>query len=95
MSQQALVVYHKPPAKTTSLYSGDVVGMEALLKNEPGVLRTMQTSYSIGLLAVTQENRLIKQNIYPIRNEHRTIGVIIVEIAADEEIQADLQRGAK
>ena len=32
MSQQALVVYHKPPAKTTSLYSGDVVGMEALLK---------------------------------------------------------------
>ena len=22
MSQQALVVYHKPPAKTTSLYSG-------------------------------------------------------------------------
>ena len=28
MSQQALVVYHKPPAKTTSLYSGDVVGME-------------------------------------------------------------------
>lgn len=31
MSQQALVVYHKPPAKTT-LYSGDVVGMEALLK---------------------------------------------------------------
>ena len=93
MSQQALVVYHKPPAKTTSLYSGDVVGMEALLKNEPGVLRTMQTSLnSIGLLAVTQENRLIKQNIYPIRNEHRTIGVIIVEIAADEEIQADLQK---
>ena len=93
MSQQALVVYHKPPAKTTSLYSGDVVGMEALLKNEPGVLRTMQTSLnSIGLLAVTQENRLIKQNIYPIRNEHRTIGVIIVEIAADEEIQADLQQ---
>ena len=44
------------------------------------------------LLAVTQENRLIKQNIYPIRNEHRTIGVIIVEIAADEEIQADLQK---
>ncbi|MET1238930.1 sensor histidine kinase [Enterococcus faecalis] len=93
MSQQALVVYHKPPAKTTSLYIGDVVGMEALLKNEPGVLRTMQTSLnSIGLLAVTQENRLIKQNIYPIRNEHRTIGVIIVEIAADEEIQADLQK---
>lgn len=92
MSQQALVVYHKPPAKTTSLYSGDVVD-GSFIKNEPGVLRTMQTSLnSIGLLAVTQENRLIKQNIYPIRNEHRTIGVIIVEIAADEEIQADLQK---
>ena len=56
----------------------------------------MQTSLnSIGLLAVTQENRLIKQNIYPIRNEHRTIGVIIVEIAADEEIQGTYKRGAK
>ena len=42
MSQQALVVYHKPPTKADSLYSGDVVGMEALLENEPGVLRTMQ-----------------------------------------------------
>jgi two-component sensor histidine kinase len=93
MSQQALVVYHKPPAIGDSLYNGDVVGMEALLKNEPGVLRTMQTSLnSIGLLAVTQENRLIKQNIYPIRNEHHTIGVIIVEVAADEEIQADLHK---
>jgi two-component sensor histidine kinase len=93
MTQQALVVYHKPPTKTESLYKGDVVGMEALLENEPGVLRTMQTSLnSIGLLAVTQENRLIKQNIYPIRNEHQTIGVIIVEVAADEEIQADLHK---
>ena len=41
---------------------------------------------------MTQENRLIKQNIYPIRNEHRTIGVIIVEMAADGEIQADLHK---
>lgn len=93
MSQQALVVYHSPPCTTESLYSGDVVGMEALLENEPGVLRTMQTSLnSIGLLAVTQENRLIKQNIYPIRNDHKTIGVIIVEIAVEEEIQADLHK---
>ena len=38
----------------------------------------MQTSLnSIGLLAVTQENRLIKQNIYPIRNEHRTIASLL------------------
>ena len=41
MSQQALVVYHKPPAKTTSLYSGDVVGMEALLKNDANVQRSV------------------------------------------------------
>ncbi|MGM0125841.1 sensor histidine kinase [Enterococcus sp. AZ194] len=93
VSQQALVIYHKPPQTMPSLYNEDVVGMEALLKNEPGVLRTMQTSLnSIGLLAVTQENCLIKQNIYPIRNEHRTIGVIIVEMAAEEEIKADLKK---
>ena len=95
MSQQALVVYHKPPAKTTS-FIAEMSSDGSFIKNEPGVLRTMQTSLnSIGLLAVTQENRLIKQNIYPIRNEHRTIGVIIVEIAADEEIQGLTKRGAK
>jgi two-component sensor histidine kinase len=94
ISQQALVVYHKPPTETKSLYSSNVVGMEALLENEPGVLRTMQTNLnSIGLLAVTQENRLVKQSIYPIRNEHRTIGVIIVETAAEGVIQSDLQKG--
>jgi len=93
MTKQAMVVYHKPPKTRPSLYAKDVVAKEALLVNEPGVIRTMETSLnSIGLLAVTQENRLIKQNIYPIRNDQRTVGVIIVETPADLEISADIQK---
>ncbi|MRI73670.1 histidine kinase [Enterococcus mundtii] len=89
MTKEALVVYHKKPKYIPSLYKHEVVGKEALLKNEPGVLRTMETSLnSIGLLAVTQENRLIKQNIFPIRNEQRTIGVIIVEEGVEQPIGA-------
>lgn len=84
MTHEALVVYHKKPKYIPSLYKNEVIGKDALLKNEPGVLRTIETSLnSIGLLAITQENRLIKQNIYPIRNEQRTIGVIIVEELVD------------
>lgn len=88
MTKEALVVYHKKPRNTSSLYKEEVVGRDALLKNEPGVLRTLETSLNtIGLLAVTQENRLIKQNIYPIRNDQRTVGVIIVETAVDQNIE--------
>lgn len=39
---------------------------------------------SMGLYANSQEQRLIKQTVYPIRNDCRTIGVLIVEEAARE-----------
>ncbi|WP_206423492.1 histidine kinase N-terminal domain-containing protein [Enterococcus mediterraneensis] len=80
MTQEALVVYHKRPKNKESLYQKRVIGQAALLENEPGVMRTMETSLNtIGLMALSQENRPIRQNIYPIRNNKKTIGVIIVE----------------
>lgn len=39
---------------------------------------------SMGLYANSQEQRLIKQKVYPIRNDCRTIGVLIVEEEARE-----------
>lgn len=80
ITREALVVFHKRPKERISLYEKDIIGQDALLKNEPGVMRTFETSLNtIGLLAVSQEGRPIIQNIYPIRNQTKTIGVIIVE----------------
>lgn len=89
LSHEALVVYHRKPYKSSSLYEDTVVGKDANLKKEPGVMRTLETSLNtIGLLALTQENKPVKQDVYPIRNDRRTIGVIIVEtgIQLPEEI---------
>lgn len=87
-TREALVVYHKLPEKQSSLYQSEVVGQDALLKNEPGVMRTLETSLNtIGLLALSQENRPIQQNIYPIRNAQRTIGVIIVETDIEHAVE--------
>lgn len=87
LSHQALVVYHKPPKDQSSMYERNIIGEDALLENEPGVLRTMQTSLnSIGFLARTQEFMLIQQRVYPIRNNRKTIGVTIVEEPLSEEI---------
>ncbi|MFC6170855.1 sensor histidine kinase [Loigolactobacillus jiayinensis] len=79
-SHQAVVVYHKPPQVGVSLYQHKVVGKEALQENEPGVFHALETGLpSIGLLAETQENRLIHQRIYPIKFNDLVIGVTIVE----------------
>lgn len=70
VTREAVVVYHKRPVCLPSLYQGNVVGLEANKKNEPGVYRTMTTSLnSMGLYANSQEQRLIKQTVYPIRND--------------------------
>lgn len=82
MTREALVVYHKLPKDKPSLYQNEVVGQPALLKNEPGVIRTLETSLNtVGLQAMSQEGRPIQQDIYPIRHEKQTIGVIIIETA--------------
>lgn len=81
LTSEALVIHHTPPKTTKSLYKNKVVGETALRSNEPGVLRTLETGMnSNDLLAKTQENVLIRQKVYPIRNKQRVIAVLILEM---------------
>lgn len=86
MKKEALVIYHKRPKTQKSLYKRDIVGEDALLKNEPGALRTLETGLnSVKLMAVSQENILIQQSVFPIKNNGKTIGVIILEKGVAED----------
>lgn len=89
---QAVVVYHKLPQNGRSLYRQQVVGKDALRENEPGVFHTFETKLkSVDLLAETQEHRLIRQRIYPIAFNNRTIGVTIVESDVSQDVLDNFQ----
>lgn len=91
-NNQAVVIYHKLPEDVPSLYHRKVIGKEALRTNEPGVFHTLETQLSsVDLLAETQEQRLIRQRIYPIMHEDKTIGVTIVESDASHDVLDDFQ----
>lgn len=75
-----------------SIYYDSVVGKKALRKNEPGVLKTLETGEaSKGIKALTQENRFVRQNIHPILNDNKIIGVIIAETDISNEIRSDFK----
>lgn len=99
--KNALVVYHRRPLGKKSLYDYEVVGLDALLENEPGVLRTMQLGInSIGLIAMSQEGKQIRQSIYPIKHLSKTVGVLIIETdvvlsASQEHNEVDTLIGNK
>lgn len=91
-TNQAIVIYHKPPKCCQSLYHDTVVGKAALRENEPGVFHTLETKLnSVGLLAETQERRLIHQRIYPILRKEQAIGVTIVESDVSAGVLQDFQ----
>lgn len=91
-NNQAVVVYHKLPVEGLSLYRRKVIGKAALRTNEPGVFHTLETQLtSVGLLAETQEKRLIRQKIYPIVSGERTIGVTIVEADVSRDVLESFQ----
>lgn len=76
----AYVVFQRPCLTHASLYQNDIVGEIALLQNEPGVLRTLQTGLiSNGLHGVSQEGRDIVQVVHPIRGTGGTIATLIIE----------------
>ncbi|WEG72784.1 sensor histidine kinase [Vagococcus intermedius] len=85
VTDEAIVVYHRPPKRGTSIYSEQVVGKVAKRLNEPSVYRTFETSLKTeGLLAKTQENKMIRQKVFPIRNNRENIAVVIVESPLNE-----------
>ncbi|MFD1900064.1 sensor histidine kinase [Enterococcus termitis] len=88
MTGDAIVVFQIPPLSKASLYSKDIVGQKAERKNEAAVYRTFETSLNtVGLLARSQENVMVRQRVYPIRNRKKNIGVVIVEDSVDEKMK--------
>ncbi|MGT2948064.1 sensor histidine kinase [Streptococcus devriesei] len=80
ITSEGLVVFHRLPSQCSSNYNHTVVGELAFRKDEPGVLRTLDTGrHSLGLYAQTQEGKFIEQEVSPIRSNGRIIGVIITE----------------
>lgn len=85
----AVVVAESNPSMGSN-YTKSVVGKYAYRKNEPAVLRTLETGHpSRGYKALTQENRHVIQNVVPIksdeRNKNEIIAVLIVEERMNKE----------
>jgi two-component sensor histidine kinase len=85
INDTAIVVAEANP-ETGSSYTQSVVGQYAYRKNEPAVLRTLETGLpSRDYKALTQENTLVRQNVVPIKNEkEEVIGVLIVEEGSND-----------
>lgn len=91
LTGDAIVVFQRGPVTKTSLYSKSVIGEKAERKNEAAVYRTFETSLNtIGLLARSQENVMVRQRVYPIRNQQRNIGVVIVEDSVNKKMSSFL-----
>lgn len=87
-SGTAIVVSEAKPSNSISLYRGTVVGELALMENEPAALRTLQIGMGTSdLKAITQENKVVKQNTVPIKNsKDKVIGVLIMEKDITEDL---------
>lgn len=81
----AIVVAQSRPMKKT-LYKRDIIGEFALRKNEPAVLRTLETGLPTRKSkATTQEDINVIQDVIPIKNSNNeTIAVLIAEMAEGE-----------
>lgn len=85
----AIVVAEAKPSNFPSMYQQSVVGEFALRKNEPAVLRTLEIGMPTrDLRAITQENKSVKQNVVPIRNNSGdVIGTLIAEIDITKSVK--------
>lgn len=77
----AVVVSEAKPPIGQSMYKHTVVGEFALRENEPAALRTLQIGMETrDLKAITQESKMVKQNVVPIKNDNgKVIAVLIME----------------
>lgn len=80
-ANKAIVVAEAKPNTCESMYKYTVVGKYAFRENEPAALRTLEVGMPTrDLKAVTQENKTVRQNTIPIKNEKGdVIGVLIME----------------
>jgi len=86
---KALVVAQARPTSVKSLYKRSVVGEFAFRKNEPAALRTLDVGLStMDLMATTQENRDVRQNVSPIKSSR---GKVIACLIAETDVTAAQQ----
>ncbi|TGA99872.1 histidine kinase [Sporolactobacillus shoreae] len=87
-SDMAIAVAQAKPSNHLSLYQTTTVGEFVFRENEPAVLRTLEIGMGTSdLKAVTQENRMVKQNTVPIKNKKNyVIGVLIMESDVTEDV---------
>ena len=86
----AVVVSEAKPPSAPSMYKHTVVGQLALRENEPAALRTLQIGMETrDLKAITQENKMVKQNVIPIKN---TFGKVIAVLIMEQDITNDVRK---
>ena len=88
-SRDTAIVVAEANPRTGSSYTQSVVGKYAYRRNEPAVLRTLETGHpSRDYKALTQENKILTQNVVPIKSDEDDkviIAVLIVEEGVNEE----------
>ena len=88
-SRDTAIVVAEANPRTGSSYTQSVVGKYAYRRNEPAVLRTLETGHpSREYKALTQENKIVTQNVVPIKSDEDDkviIAVLIVEEGVNEE----------
>lgn len=84
----AIVVAEAKPDSVPSSYKKTVSGLMAKPENEPAVARSLTLGVATRQMkATTQENTHVIQTVEPIKNNGRTIGVLICEKRIDEDHQ--------
>lgn len=88
----AIVISEAKPHDLPSMYKQSVVGQLALRENEPAALRTLQIGMKTrDLKAITQENKVVKQNVVPIKNDY---GKVIAVLIMEQDITKDMNNNS-
>lgn len=92
-SDKAVVVAEAKPSGGLSAYTGTVLGKMALRENEPAVFRAFEVAMPIrDLKAITQENKAVKQDVVPIKND---TGEVIAVLIREKDISESINTSKK
>ncbi|MDR0382163.1 MAG: sensor histidine kinase [Oscillospiraceae bacterium] len=91
--KRALVVAEAKPQGEYSNYSVCVVGEDAYIENEPAVFAVRSTGLPVrDLRAITQENKLVRQDVIPIKN---SAGEVYAVFAREKDVSEMLRQDRK
>jgi len=90
---RAIVAAQAGCSGVKSLYQKSVVGEYALSCNEPAIFQAIRSNAPVrDIKAVTQENRMVRQNVVPIRGSG---GQVIAVLIQETDISRDIQQEKK